>query len=647
MRAFYAHLQKELRDQRAIWIAVAACLPVLTLLAFWAFAGRIVEAPLREAVPVIVTIALVLYLFAIGGDLFAGDARRGTLSFLRRQPRGLLHSFRAKVLVFVAGFTLVVCWEALILWTCWALWGRSIPAGLFAITRTAFLSPYVWGLGIVSCWVLLTSVWLKRGGIAALLAPLLLGGILAPAVAWLKAHPVLADYLLPRPERALAAATLGFVLVPLAAAGWSYLGGRRFARSAWSAVWRGVTVVGVVAIAAYAYAAVHVHESLELTPESSGFRIHQAETSPDGKRLFVDVRRVSQSGRFSPPLIWSVDVATGSYDVLGELGESIDKPRVGGTWNFPGAVQSSLEPQPRLILRRARNGGDVPIHGWVDASTGEILKVLPASVRTPEVRAWQREAGRLASWTRDDSGRRVWLASPARGAPLCREGSAPDVPPEGPAAWYHAIPGGFAGWSQHAGSTCVVLDATTGRVEAATVNSIAALRTALSPRRILRLARDEERNQGGWVLADLRTGEREVLEGSPTDLAILAVLERHCVLGKTGGPRGGLVVWDPEAGTRDALAWPAASEGVRVAEVRLAGRDGDGVLAFAVRSGNEWGVALLDPKTRDVSVLAEALTSTPHVFALMDDRSVLAIEAGTRVVRYGPNLGQRTLLFPK
>ena len=95
----------------------------------------------------------------------------------------------------------------------------------------------------------------------------------------------------------------------------------------------------------------------------------------------------------------------------------------------------------------------------------------------------------------------------------------------------------------------------------------------------------------------------------------------------------------PEVGRDD----PSA----HVQDFWVHGRDGDGNAALVVRSEGRWAVLRLDPRTKDIDVLAHDRPTMPWVHALMDDGSAIALEDQERLVRYGPSEGDRLVLFPR
>ena len=98
MRSFRTYLWKEWRDHRAVLLGMVLAVPVLMAVAGFTLPTNSFE---DETFTVVATLGcLGIFVFAISTDLVPGEARRGRLGFLRRQPRGLSLAFLAKFLFF-------------------------------------------------------------------------------------------------------------------------------------------------------------------------------------------------------------------------------------------------------------------------------------------------------------------------------------------------------------------------------------------------------------------------------------------------------------------------------------------------------------------------------------------------------------------
>ncbi|MHC4409617.1 MAG: hypothetical protein ACYS0F_11495, partial [Planctomycetota bacterium] len=107
MNTLRFYLWKEWREFRAVAIGLAVALPLLLALALVALPERIYGD--RDAALMFAGIGglgmLMITLFALTTDLFAGEVRSGGIDFLGRLPAGLGKPFAAKALVFFVGTT--------------------------------------------------------------------------------------------------------------------------------------------------------------------------------------------------------------------------------------------------------------------------------------------------------------------------------------------------------------------------------------------------------------------------------------------------------------------------------------------------------------------------------------------------------------
>jgi len=668
------HLRREVRDQRAILIGVFCALPVLTFLAFWAFADRLVEAPVDTAVGGVPPLALALFLLAVAGDVFAGEVRRGTLAFLRRTPGGLGAAFASKVLVTAAGAVLTVAWQALLLWIFWGMWGRSIQPGVGAVLAEALTSPLLLPVLAVGAFVLLASTWLQHGGMAVLLAPMLLGALVAPAVVWGRAHPMLADFLLGSSRgAALVCLVVGVPATALLAAALSFLRGRRLVRSAWSAVWRGLAVLLVAASGAYAWGAWRVDDLVDFAPGDEDVTIDSAFLGCDGRHLFLNaLHDVDGDGRHGRYLsrCWVVDLETGRLRALGGAFDWIHRPPHAGGWGAPYGATVSYEPLSLYVQERCGPDGQV-LDVWLDASTGDVLKVVEEGVRTIDIEAWIDRTASEATWTRDAEGRRAWIRDEIRKAPgeiygrplLCVEGEAPRPLGEPGTRLWHALPYP-AGWvvRDYRQSRYLVVDATTGAAKEIPDSFLGTL--LLSPRRCLRHGWDRETHTDlGWLLVDLdEAGTTRPAPGlDRRTCEVVALLDDDCVLTLDGAPRTPrrLCTWDPDTGRHTPVSWSGGAlsdelrEGMTYAGVLSHRSDGSALLHVGWGPADELGfpafhaLVTVERASRTATCLLRAGSYRPDVVAYEASGAVVVVEQGRRVVRWGPEPGRREVIFPR
>ena len=667
-RSLGAHVRRELRDQRAILFGVFVALPVLTLLAFWAFADRLVEAPVDTACAwAVPPIALGLFLLAVVGDVFAGESRRGTIAFLRRLPGGMRHAFAAKLLVTLVGSALTIVWQALLLWTSWWLWSRSYLPTAGGVVHAAFTSPFLLPVATVGAFVLLASTWLQHGGMAILLAPMLLGALLAPAVVWGRANPGLARWLLGDPWDVLLPAALGVAAAAVLAAAASFLRGLCVVRPVWSAAWRGLVVLLVLFGGAYAFGAWHVQDRLDFAPGDDDVVITQAYLGRDGRLLFVTAGPEDLGGRLGHTDLtrcWVVDVESGATRALGPAFSRFRLPPHAGGWASHLGWSRTFEPLSSYVQERP--GPDGLLEAWIDAGTGEVRKVVAYGVRTEDVRGWLDQAAAEASWTRDVRGRRAWLREDALtagptvwGRPvLCVEGEAPRRLSEpGLRPWRsQSGPGGWA--LQDGRNRRLALGA-----DGPTVHELASesgeLHLLSSRHGLWRGWDRKARVLLGWQLVDLAgSGTLAPAQGLESGrVAVIDVLDTDRVLTLVGAPGARrLCTWSPDAGVHEPLVWTAGAA-MPVGEARLAnayvlGRRGDGSPLLHVgwsvdASGNTdyYALVAVDRGRRSATWIGP---SSDHLAVAYEATgAVVVIEQCRRIVRLGPEPGQREVLFPR
>lgn len=153
MRTLGVYVWKEWREFRAVAIGLLVALPLLFAIAAFALPARAFAD--RDAGGLVATIgglgAMLIALFAITTDLFAGEVRRGRMAFLGRLPAGLGRPFFAKALVFLVGVTgFFVYGFQLGAWTA-ALRGGGAPGLLEIAGRT--LPDGTWRVGHEFFWL--------------------------------------------------------------------------------------------------------------------------------------------------------------------------------------------------------------------------------------------------------------------------------------------------------------------------------------------------------------------------------------------------------------------------------------------------------------------------------------------------------------
>ncbi len=657
MRRLLIGVWKEARDQRAILLALLVALPLLVFATGWAFGDQVARSNFAAGALFVVPIALALFLIAVASELFGGERRRGTLDFARRLPRGLVSAFAAKLTAYVAGSLLFAAWGWAVACAACLLFGPAEAPGEllrltvdqpdFVVTACCLL---LLALGV---WILLVSTWIPQGGAAVLGAGLLLGLLALPVVLALMESPWLVNQLRPRRLGELTLPVAVFAGVPLLVLALSFLRGNRFLSSAWSPAWRGLLLLAVLASGGYAVGASALERALTIDPSDPEFRISNGCVGVGGRYAYVNVNcgfqpwlrgNESRNETGTPYQPWIIDLETGTHRRAGDFEEG---------WLVLEENRHALQP----IVRRMGVTGDSVT--WFDAATTTARKVLPYTVRTPEILAWEREALALLSWHRDPEGRALWF----EGDTLVREGD--PVPKDMRyrglnSGWEAPIAGGWVRttWKPGGqGTERVTIEAATGTVRPWPYTEGINGAVALSPTQVL-TARREAITQGSklkrtvWRLMDLDAPDVS------REIALPAGVERPWCVQQDGRV---LVMAGTHPDARKLSRWsPLTGELTEVLD-----ETGAPVLGpdFIVR-------AELPGDIRVVSVTLQArYTTTPTYWlidgaagraqriacrswyfeplAVPDAHTVIAVEHGSHIVRYGPEPGSRTQLFPR
>jgi hypothetical protein len=299
---------------------------------------------------------------------------------------------------------------------------------------------------------------------------------------------------------------------------------------------------------------------------------------------------------------------------------------------------------PRDLVAYASPGGET--FAWVDGATGDLLKVLPFDVQTPDIRARRaRESRRIASVV-DSRGRSVWIDD----GRLAREGDATGTGPELRKSFtFRRVPGGWYGYEWDANHTFLMLvDAE--RYEVKRVpwpGEVSGTQFhLLSPRRALVWRVPPSRKGGAWNVLDLDAGREAVAVNPPDATSFLAPLPGGRALVRRGpagrGPRT-LVAWDPVTGEdRPILGQDGAS--ITCLQPWLLGTAADGRILL---SAPTW--VILDPETLVAGPApVDGSKRNFNPVALDADGSLVVVDANRScVVRCGPEQGTETVLFPR
>src|SRR6185369_5894554 len=143
------HLWKEWREHRGICLAIALAFPILTLL----FELVTMRLPCHGALPAMAAFAAFgTVAFALFGESFAGEERRDTLAFLRRQPAGWAPPFFAKHLFLLLAAAVLTAWTygtaALLTWAFHGVAPDPIGAKGFETTVELLLLLPLWSIAV-------------------------------------------------------------------------------------------------------------------------------------------------------------------------------------------------------------------------------------------------------------------------------------------------------------------------------------------------------------------------------------------------------------------------------------------------------------------------------------------------------------------
>ena len=667
-------LWKEWRDHRAMLIALFIALPALTALGFWAFGDRLGGASLRTQALIIVPIALGLVLFAIAGDLVAGEHRRGTMDVLRRVPGARTQAFAAKWLMLCMTMVGATLWLAFSWLLAWNVMAEAEQAGSLEFMLGAFPSGPFWELfwlGTVVCsWAFVVAHWLARSGAAAIASVLVLGMLLAP-VAWIFwTHP----YFMPFGPTHAPMIALALIAAAMGVSALSWFAGLRFHGASWKPGLLGLAAVVGLSGVAYAYTSHELDTWTEVDPQHEAFRIRNAIVSPNGKRLYLNVNRGEPwyagqpvhggtlsrwewfEKRGTPIQAWIVNLETGEVMRDATAGQHTFTRTVSGgyTWSLPHKVVSPAG----LVGRAFFDRKETKEVRWLDADTGEVIATLAPDLTSGPVEAARRDDLRRFASRLDRQGRRTWL----RNGEVEREGQELALPPrptkriwalhdiEVPGGWLVFKPHEQRGWIRS------FLDLETGsarEIEPEEWRSNTLL--YLAGGRVLRMTRLKGQSPT-MTICDATTGAvlQEARNSPPHQFG--PVGRDRVLCARQTSPRNyDLHVWSPMTGESEPVRWshPMPTENVNY---QIRARLPDGRYLLELREppqshdpADYWmAYAALDSRTSEAEVLMVARHRDHRAQPLVveEEGSLMVIEAERRIVRYR-DPSTREIVWPK
>ncbi len=194
MRCLGFYLWKEWREFRSIAIGILVAVPLLLGICGAVLPARVfeVEDHSRAIAMTGALGALLMTLFALTTDLFAGEVRRGRLPFLERMPQGLRAAFIAKAMIYFAATTAAFVYGFMVAaWITELCGGRGLALGEFIFhERWAGLAGYgvyirteALLIGLIVLAALPAACMSPRGVLTLPLTALLLGACAVAVVA--------------------------------------------------------------------------------------------------------------------------------------------------------------------------------------------------------------------------------------------------------------------------------------------------------------------------------------------------------------------------------------------------------------------------------------------------------------------------------
>ncbi len=635
MSTFFAHLRKEWRDQRAILLGIAVAIPLLLVAGLWLLGDTV--SRVECATPFIVAGAVALPMLALSTELFAGESRRNTQRFLRRLPLGLLRAWAAKVFFYLLVVTVTAAYAAAVFLCVAALFGGPERAGAVEqeLTRVGMVWPMTGAVVAVGLWILLVSTWIPKGGAAAGVALLMLGGLAAPVYLTMKTQP---HFLLG--WSAVPTLVWAFVLAPLFLSAWCWCRGARFATGLFAPVLRGLPVVLLLAGGGLAYGAHAYDRWMDLDPSDPQCRFSSAFVGEGERFVFVNAYRVDSLGTGIPGTQrpWAIDLKTKEVRRLAPPGHQISTPDwgIGFARGRPSGTWKTLQ-----IMPTGDASLDAPIR-WVDAESGKIWKTLPLDVQSPELLERLRDEARRHAIVRLADGRRAWtLTTWSRSGASLRatrrleretadggvEGE--DVPETTGFTWATRFgwvvntPQGTAHVSGEAGSATTPLRLAKGVYPWSWHWT--------SPRSTL--VPVWSKSQGGtstWKIQDVETGAFTEIPHLPSNCEVLHVVDatRVLVLLRGVGPQSGLAWLDTGTGALTPLPpLPGAPRGAISASVDAVLPSGSLVVTGGDVSGRSF-CERLDADGRWESPRGWHHNGLPYVTTATDRMAVLLDRGG-------------------
>ncbi|HET6162851.1 MAG TPA: hypothetical protein VFG37_04245, partial [Planctomycetota bacterium] len=399
MNRFRACLWKEWREHRGVAVAIAIASFLLVLLFELAAPRRAHQREDDAGIAALLTFAVVSLAFF--GEAFAGEERRGTLDFLRRQPGGWGPPFAAKYVFLLAASVALTAWA----WWCGAAATWWIHGVASVLTRKVGFERLVEGVALIPLWSIAVSIWFPRGTLALPGAVFVFALFLAPVAAacfWARSGEVLRNS-----EYDALVCALGVLRIPDEAFGWmlraavvaaplvallSFARGRAVERGPWRAGAIGLVALLVLFVPGYAWTATRAVDYRRFDPAAAGLCLDGSEAwlAPSGRFAYLNANTVATSSTLGtgfwrtelhgPTHPLRIDLESGAWSELGGIGARvIAVPGVStSSSSTPYVVIEDLaappRPPPHAPLRaRPWLSGPVPLP-LLDAETGARIR---------------------------------------------------------------------------------------------------------------------------------------------------------------------------------------------------------------------------------------------------------------------------------
>ena len=410
-----------------------------------------------------------------------------------------------------------------------------------------------------------------------------------------------------------------------------------------------------------AFGALRVHAWTSLDPQDTDLGVYAAHVGADEQTLWVSVYRGHPyvNGKSwgvihdapppgTPMQTWRVDLETGDVVKVDGGKECVV--------NLPPYCGLGLPHEPRclepsgVLVTYAHRDDSRPLASWWDGRTSKRVARLPADVRNARIDRLLDAALAEMTWQRDREGRRVWLRNNGfqrEGEERTYRGGTYSVGEGHPPM--HPLPGGWGSLrgvlrDDRQALGFVTAEGTRFKVKGPKMR-VPGVHGALSVwHKIERRPDARIRTWAHRVVAFEDGAELPVV--NPPDHAATGIVGPYEILVRRGDPtEARLAIWNVQTGQDRPLRWVGQAP-KRVNYADVLGWDAEGRALVRLMSGMH--LAVLDTTAGQIRLIGERVHVAEAV-ALLEDGAAVVLEPtrhGKRVVRYGPEPGQREQLFP-